>query len=281
MVDGNSQFLYVSDHHIYAKRHYLTKFLREKTESVIQYGLLKGYRFGASLWAEPAVGSYLLGTYEAQVCAFLDRLKSPNRTIVDIGAADGLYGIGLVAVGAYGRSICFEESEDYRRALEAHVEDLGISDKVTIYGRATAEVVKAVLEKSGTPLNDIVVLCDIEGGEFDLFDDELLRILRNTHVIIETHDFLLQEGARSSTALGELIGRAESHAQVSRIRDGLRYVRNIPLIDDWSDSDVWMMCMEGRKRMMTWLYVYPHTMPKLLDSDIDAAIYDYQKMMFS
>jgi len=73
VVDANDHFFYALDHTTYARRHYLSQLLRERTGSIVQHGVLKGYAIGASLWAEAAVGSYLLGSYEAQVCAIRTR----------------------------------------------------------------------------------------------------------------------------------------------------------------------------------------------------------------
>lgn len=76
--------------------HYLSQLLREQTGSIVQYGILRGFPIGFSHWAEVAVGGYLLGTYEIAVCAILEALGSPDKVLVDLGAADGIFGIGLV-----------------------------------------------------------------------------------------------------------------------------------------------------------------------------------------
>lgn len=280
MVDANAEFLYATDHATYAKRHYLTQFIREKTDSVVQHGILKGYEIGTSHWAEAAVGAYLLGTYEVQVCALLDRLASPDRTLVDIGAADGLYGIGLVAVGAFGRSICFEADDTSRENLGALTAKLGLEGKVEVRGKADQESIGALLSQGEGLRDGTVVLCDIEGAEFDLFTPDLLEALAECHVIIETHDFLLLEDTEAQAPLESLIGRAERVFNVHEIRDGLRDMRGIPLIADWSDADVWSMCMEGRKRMMTWLYLTPKREEKLTELEVDRIVSAYQRKLF-
>lgn len=280
MVDANFQFLYATDHATYAKRHYLSEFLREKTGSVVQHGILKGYEIGPSRWAEAAVGAYILGTYEAHVCALLQRLASPGRLLIDIGAADGLYGIGLVAVDAFGESLCFEADETSREKLIGHASSLGLADKVAVYGAAAPETLAAILAQRAD-LVGAVVLCDIEGAEFELFSPDLLRIFGKSHIIIETHDFLLSAEADEAEPLAGLIRRAEVHFHVSVIKDGLRCVRDVPLLADWSDADVWTMCMEGRSRMMTWLYLVPKLEKPMSDREIDNVILDYQRSMFA
>jgi len=280
MVNAHDQFLYATDHTIYAKRHYLTQTLREKTGSIVQFGILKGYRYGPSHWAEGAGGACLLGTYEPQVCALIDRLKSPEKVLIDIGAADGLYGVGLVAVGAFGQSVCFEAHDGRRQKLQELADELGLGDRIAVHGVATAAAIRAVVEDHAIDLRNAVIISDIEGGEFDLFDTDLLESLSDSHLIIETHDFLVKPVERAATAMQDLKDRAGRFFNVHDVKDGLRYMRDIPLLADWSDADTWMMCMEGRKRMMTWLYLAPKREPMIAADQLDALIYDYQKRMF-
>lgn len=280
MVDANSEFLYITDHATYAKRHYLSQFIREKTDSVVQHGILKGYKIGQSHWAEAAVGAYLLGTYEVHVCALLDRLASPDRVLIDIGGADGLYGVGLVDVGAFGSSICFEANETSRENLRTLAGTLGLADRITVHGKAEHGTITALLAPDGSVPAGAVVVCDIEGAEFDLLTDELLETLAGCHVIVEVHDFLLPPGVEAQSSLAELKERAARVFQVHEVKDGLRDMRSIPLLEDWSDADVWSLCMEGRKRMMTWLYLVPKSEDLLDDRDIDRIVSSYQRCLF-
>ncbi|MDQ1159498.1 hypothetical protein QE385_003895 [Sphingomonas sp. SORGH_AS 950] len=277
MADANSQFLYATDHMTYAKRHYLSQFLREKTDSTVQRGILTGYRIGDVHWGEAAVGSWLLGTYEVQVCALLDRLASPGRLLLDIGAADGLYGIGLVAVGAFGRSICFEANSTARDRLSKRAEELVLAEKVTVYGAAEQDSIAALLASEGPLVEGTVVLCDIEGGEFDLLTSEVLALFARCHVIVELHDTLLSPPAQALSPLPALKARAEEFFHIYEIRDGLRDMRGIALLEDWSDADVWSLCMEGRKRMMSWLYLVPNDEPALTEADLDSVVLTYQR----
>lgn len=276
MADASEYFQYTTERLTFARRHYLSQCLREKTDSRVQYGILKGYEIGQVHWAPAAVGAYLLGTYEVQVCAILDHLKSPRSTLIDIGAAEGLYGIGLIAVGAFGRSLCFEADDTSRENLIERRTKFELEDRVTIYAEANRKTLEAGLRESGADLKKCLVICDIEGGEFDLFDRKTLEMFSDCRLIIEIHDFLIENGA---IAFRNLKRRAAPIFNIHEIRDGIRYMRNIPLLDGWSDADTWMMCMEGRKRMMTWLYLTPKSESLLSQQDIDRLTLDYQKRM--
>jgi predicted RNA methylase len=61
----------------------------------------------------------LLGLYEASVMEQLKAFSAQASTLIDIGAADGYFGVGLVAAGVYTRSICFERDPVTRESLLA------------------------------------------------------------------------------------------------------------------------------------------------------------------
>jgi hypothetical protein len=62
---------------------------------------------------------------------------------------------------------------------------------------------------------------------------------------------------------------------VAEIRDGLRDVRDIPIIRDWSDWDTYLSCVEARYRMMSWLWLAPKHGPAMTPYEIDDLIIDY------
>lgn len=280
MTDARDHFDHVVENTLYAMRHYLAQVLREKTGSVVQYGILRGYEVGPSHWAEPTVGAYLLGTYESHVCALLDILKSPEKVLIDLGAADGLFGIGLVAVGAYGQSVCFEADESRAQYLRDTIARLGLEERVGVRGTATAKALEEAVRDLELDLRESVVLCDIEGAEFELFGAEMLETLSDSHVIIETHDFLLKDPESRATALSALKARAAEWFDVYELHDGLRDLRDVPLLAGWTEANTWIACLEGRRRLMTWLYLAPRGQSIVRMDQIDSLVLAYQKSIF-
>jgi hypothetical protein len=254
---------------------FLTHVIREQTGSVVQHGILKGYAVPPGVWAEYISGAYILGIYEVAVCALLDHLRKTRRSFVDVGAADGLYGIGLVATGAFDRSFCFELDRDQLDRLAARADALGIAQRVNFAGEANANLA-ATLADAGFELDDTVILCDIEGAEFHLFDEALLHSLSAAHVIIELHEWVAGP-AESTNALEGLIRRAGKHFHVRIIDDGLRDMRGLTMLRGWSDWDTWLLCAEGRGRLMSWLWLAPLDEVPLGAGEIDALVLEYQR----
>ncbi len=148
--------------------------LHRLTGGTIQHGVLKGYGLHAEArWMGSDIASQLLGLYEQEVCAALWWLSRGRDLLIDLGAADGFYGLGLVAVGAYDRSVCFEISPESRGALEARREALALTGRVEIHGDALGDC-PALIRDGAFDLGRAVVLCDIEGAEFALLTDAVL-----------------------------------------------------------------------------------------------------------
>jgi hypothetical protein len=265
---------------VHARRKYLSKMIRSQCDSVVQYGILKGFRVPHSNWAEVISSAYILGTYEISICAILDKVRGPNKVLIDLGGADGIFGVGLVEAGAFGQSLIFEMDPGRRHALSEMAQAHGVANRVAVLGEATPEFLGQV-EGHGVALDRSVVLCDIEGAEFTLFTDDVLSRLQNSHVIIELHDFLLADPARRENAVAELKRSAERYFDVCEIKDGLRDIRNIPLLRNWSDWDSWLLCVEARYRMMSWLWLRPKGEPPLTGAALDALVMDYQRRIFT
>jgi hypothetical protein len=59
----------------------------------------------------------LLGLYEQEVLTSLFNVPKSHKIFVDLGAADGYYGIGVLVSKHFDQSYCFEISKKVRRLL--------------------------------------------------------------------------------------------------------------------------------------------------------------------
>ncbi len=250
-------FIKMSAEVVEARRMYNGRRLWRATNGVVQHGLLKGYSLGErATWRYEDTGTKLLGLYELEVCELIGRIHGGRSTFIDLGAADGFYGIGLVATGLFERSICYEIDEASRDNLKLLANERGVGNRVDIRGAVTFAFADE-LAAQGVDFEDAVVLCDIEGHEFETLTQECLRTLRHAHVIVEIHDFMIV-GPERHEWLPNLIARASEFFRVAEIKVGARDLSRIPLIaDHWTDSDRWLLCSEGRARPMTWLHFEP------------------------
>ena len=77
---------------------------------IVKYGPLKGLKLDINdmSWSQADLGSILLGIYEKEVLDELEIISRDKSTFCDIGAADGIYGVGLLVNDLFEKSICFE-----------------------------------------------------------------------------------------------------------------------------------------------------------------------------
>jgi len=203
-----------------------------------------------------AVGSAyvpkLLGTYERELN---DRVETACALrfplIIDIGAAEGYYAVGLARRNPGTRVVAFEMEEKGQLALKEMAELNRVNNRVEIMGKCEPDNLRSVLASSQRSL----VLCDAEGAEETLLDPQQIPELMRAHVLVEMHDFI-QPG------LTDLVkNRFEATHRIQRINQQPRSRSDMPYRTlattllpsrylDWA-VDEW------RPVQMSWLWMEP------------------------
>ncbi|MEP4038503.1 hypothetical protein [Pseudophaeobacter sp.] len=224
----------------------------EMFNSTIGYGVLKGFQFSPnSWWSKHDRASMILGLYEKEILDALSELSKSKSVFIDVGAADGYYGVATVSQGLFKKSYCFEIEEQGRNVIRENAILNNVPDDVVIFGEADKTSLSTI---PVTEIQDSVALIDIEGFEFDFLDDSVLKIFENTVCIIELHDWFYQDGGQR---LDDLKARAKNYFVVSEFKSKLRDTSHIAELELRSDNERWLICAEGRPRSMTWLRLDP------------------------
>ncbi len=130
----------------------------------------------------------LFGTYEKEIHPFLEAsIVADVDLVVNIGAGEGYYAAGMLMRLPRARAVAFESDENRRRLIAELAGLNGIEDRVEIRGHCDAPSLQAALDTGRRAL----ILRDIEGGERELIDPELVPGLRSTDAIVELHDFVV------------------------------------------------------------------------------------------
>jgi hypothetical protein len=230
---------------------YLHHLAQRRTAGRVHSGPFAGMRY-----VDLSVGSCfipkLLGTYERELAPKIEWIceKQPGL-VVDLGAAEGYYAIGLALRIPQARVVAFELDATGQTALRAMAQLNGVVDRLSVRGRCEPQDLSAALAGESSP----VVVCDVEGDEEKLLDLTRVEGLRNAAVLVETHEFV-RRGVTD-----ELYGRfAPSHA-IERIGQEPRSRAEFPwrtlgtrLLPvsylDWAVS-------EWRPEPMSWLWMTP------------------------
>lgn len=225
-------------------RNTLSKQIFKQYQGVVQCGLFKGLRVGdLGFWDGGGdAGAKILGIYEQQV---LDTFSKRNRfrTLVNLGAADGYYGFGLILAKKCENVIFFESSHESRLDIEKMNKKYNFP--IEILGEATTEKISAVIEN--LPMEDVVFLVDIEGGEFEIFDTNLIDQISGSTVILEIHDFLNPNFDKS-----ELERKFSEKFAIDKIYNNSRKFPTFESMQNLHDNQRWLLASEGRVKAMEW-----------------------------
>ena len=196
-------------------------------------------------WAMTEVDLYspkVLGTYEIEIHAALEALLERGpRNVVNIGAAEGYYAVGLARRLPDATIHAFEIDERLRSQLATIAAHNGVADRVRILGECDLPALEALAGP------DTLIVSDCEGAELTLLDPVALPALAAADMLVETHD-LLVEGATQVIAdrfaESHLVGRADSTS---------RFVDDVPGLDFMPLVSQQLAISEFRRGPQSWL----------------------------
>jgi hypothetical protein len=127
----------------------------------------------------------LLGIYELECSPYIETAANePLDRVVNVGAAEGYYAVGLARRMPTVPITAFEASPEARESLAALAGLNGVRDRIAILGLCDSPALQAALEGSISPL----VICDIDGGEATILDVREVPGLARAWILVETHD---------------------------------------------------------------------------------------------
>jgi hypothetical protein len=195
----------------------------------------------------------LLGVYERELHPIIEAIArlGPDR-IIDIGAAEGYYAVGLALHNPKAEVVAFEEAPHGQALVREMAGGNGVTDRIRVLGRCEPADLRAEL----TTARRAVVVCDVEGYETTLLDPAAVPSLATAWVLVELHEFIV-------AGVGEMIRCrfADSHriteiAQTHRTRADYPYLpwytRLLPAA--YATYPV----NEFRPAQMSWLWLEPH-----------------------
>jgi len=243
----------------------LEKLTRSKTHGRIRKGPFEGMRY-----LDRAVGSALipklLGIYERELATRIEQACAANfPLIVDIGAAEGYYAVGLARRNPQSRVIAFEMESNGREAIEElaemnqiQVAGLRVSSSIEssqpqleIHGKCEFENLEAVLRTT----NRSFIICDVEGYEDYLLHPNHIPALERATLLVETHEFV----KRGITKI--LSDRFSATHEVECIWQEPRLLSDFPF-QSWVCSImpkrfIEKAVSEWRPERMCWLWITP------------------------
>ena len=187
----------------------------------VSSGPFAGMRFPrTALLHFPDLGAKLAGTYEWELQNAIEEIAASRPPlIINVGAGDGWYAVGLALRCPDTRVIAFEADSWDARALADNARENEVTERIEIRGTGSAEDLAAM-----DPPEGVVVISDCEGDEMDLLDPARVPWLARARLVIETHD-CFRPGVTD-----ELVRRLEPTHELKRIDAEKRYLADHPAL---------------------------------------------------
>lgn len=212
----------------------------------VRHGPFEGLQFPRqTVGRGHALPTKLLGSYERELYPALEEAARGDYDVfVEVGSGDGYYCVGFKQRSPATQVIGFE-SDPIHRSLSKRV-----AKHNDTFVEFSGEATPAVL--AGLPPGKLFLMVDVEGYEVDLLDVEAVPRLRETTMLVELHDRIVEH-----EVTGPLTGRFErSHA--------ITFIEAQPRVqDDWEEMRDWPVesahwaLSEGRSRLARWMLLKP------------------------
>jgi hypothetical protein len=155
----------------------------ERLGMTVRRGPFAGLRYPTLAAAGSTLIPKILGSYEREIQPAVERVcERGARLIVNVGAAEGYYAVGLAQRLPEAKVVAFEANPDGRRLLAEMTRANGVADRVEVRGFCHIEDLRALPLGPGT-----LVVSDCEGGEYALLDPAAVPALAQCDLLVEIH----------------------------------------------------------------------------------------------
>jgi len=222
--------------------------LFQKFNGMVQAGPFKGLKLNpVPAWGTTDLPAMLLGCYEPEVLrTIFSKPTADLSAFVNLGAADGYYVSGGLYSQRFRSAYGFEATLAGREATEKAAALNGVRDRLNIYGTADSRFFEQLHD---IRMSEVFLLCDIEGGEFEVFDEHCLKSLRGSTIVIEIHNWVVDFWSKYENLLVNA-SKFFSIATLSRISSTLPKVTGLQAMHDDNRT---LMLSEGRPNIMRYL----------------------------
>ncbi len=216
----------------------------------VMHGPFKGMHYVG----ESVGSSYfpkIMGTYEKELHTLIEKIcRRQFQSIVDVGAAEGYYAVGMAMRCPSAVVEAFEAQAKGQELLVEMARLNCVEQRVIIHGHCEiAELRQAALPES-------LVIMDVEGAEEWLLDPKAIPNLEACFILVELHEYY-QPGIS-----GRLRQRFEASHHIETILQRKRRMGDIPLRSKFLRSGFvrsWFLKLaeESRGDKMSWYFMTP------------------------
>jgi hypothetical protein len=129
-----------------------------------------------------------LGAYEATLYPAIQQLTvRPYDIVLNIGCAEGYYAVGFARAMPNTRVLAFDTDSIQRARCRANIQLNSVSDRVSVDSHFDGKLFNKFVGQ------EVLVICDIEGGEIELIRPERWHGLEEMDFLIELHEDRMED----------------------------------------------------------------------------------------
>ena len=213
-------------------------------------GPFRGMRIELSPLSSRHLLGYILGSQELELREAIEQIVARGYpTILNIGAADGYYAVGLAVRLRQARVEAYEALPELHPLIARTAVVNGVGKRVAIGGACTASLLRSRLQAVESPA---LVLMDIEGGEIELLDPAKVPELVGADILVETHDAFVAEA--TETLMGRFNATHEIACYAARRRVLADFPAGfLPRLKRWFPGLAVELMNERRTGLQRWL----------------------------
>jgi hypothetical protein len=214
--------------------------------AIVQGGPFEGMQFVAQS-AEGCHLPKLLGCYEAELHPhILAAAARDYQAVINIGAAEGYYAVGLARMMPRVRVYAYDTNEAAHPICRSLAERNGVAERVVVGSTFHGEDFAQFADRR------TLVVCDIEGGETELLDPARYPALAAMDLIVELHD---SPGAQPSALIPErfaashtvtLVRHSAHSAKLPRLFEPLGHLDQLLAVWEWRSAPTPWAVMQAR-----------------------------------
>lgn len=227
------------------RRSELFNVIYSRTHGLVYQGPFKGMKILPKYkWGDGDTLSKLLGIYENEIYHCLEKeIKRQPKFVLNIGCAEGYYGLGMARCLPQSLSILVEIDKDGLSIARENAIENQINN-VHFFDYSDIDVINLFLKKNQSTF----IIMDVEGHELELLDNNKLSNLNQTSILVEVHD--------TDKIYKTLIQRFQNTHNIEIIKQGPKNPY-IDILSDLDDYDKFNLICEGRGSTMYWFYITP------------------------
>jgi hypothetical protein len=190
------------------------------------------------------------GSYEAELHPVIGELVlHPPHAVVNIGAAEGYYAVGLARLIAGCRVYAFETDPSQQRRCADTARLNGVQERVVVLGKCDAQALVRL------DLRDALLLVDCEGEEVDILQPSVVPSLAQARLLVELHDVMRPGCSRV------LWQRFHETHDMTFISATTRNPSDYACLQTFRRRDKMLAVEENRLGVQEWVFMIPKQTP--------------------